>query len=397
MNENPPVFSAGFCRNKGLCILRIEGNTAVIGYIKRISYEDEQRIERYCSRSGYKTEYESCTQEELKIRIARLYSGSAELKTSEAEKNEEISDAARAAPAVNLLNSILAEGIMKDATDIHIFQNREGSLVRYRKDGRLYRMFETANTSTSAVIARIKLLSGLNILEHRRCQDGRFEYKDGENEYEIRVSVMGGSEGESASLRILGINTKVPPLEELGFTAKECALIRKMTGEGSGLILVTGPTGSGKTTTLASIICELNKEDVQIITIEDPVEYRIKDVLQVNVEEETGKTFSELLKRALRHDPDILLVGEIRDEESARIACRMALTGHLVLASIHTDGWKETPLRLTDMRVPPYMVSAVLKGVISQRLIPKEGGGRSLKAEIKVFEKSEEVRKLCMI
>ncbi len=397
MNENPPAFSAGFCRHNRVCILRTQENTIVIGHVKKLSVETEQRIERYCSSKGYKAVYEPCSEEELKIRIARVYSQAFDLAKSETEKNEEITDAAKAAPAVNLLNSILAEGIMKKATDIHIFQNRESSLVRYRKDGRLYRMFETANTGTGAVIARIKLLSGLNILEHRRCQDGRFEYRDGENEYEIRVSVMGGSEGESASLRILGINTKVPPLEELGFSVRECSLIRKMTGEGHGLVLVTGPTGSGKTTTLASILSELNKEDVQIITIEDPVEYRIKDVLQVNVEEKTGKTFPELLKRALRHDPDILLVGEIRDEESARIACRMALTGHLVLASIHTGSWKETPLRLTDMKVPPYMVSAVLKGVISQRLLPKKEGGRVLKAEIKVFEKSEEVRKLCMI
>ena len=163
----------------------------------------------------------------------------------------------------------------------------------------------------------------------------------------------------------------------------------------SGLVLAAGPTGSGKTTTLASIISEINSEDINIITVEDPVEYRIKNIVQVSVEEEIGKSFAEVLKRILRHDPDILMVGEIRDEETAAIACRMALTGHLVFASIHTASCEETPLRLTDMGVPSYIVGAVLKGVISQRLVEKKGGGRTVKADIKLFENAESVRALC--
>ena len=164
----------------------------------------------------------------------------------------------------------------------------------------------------------------------------------------------------------------------------------------SGLVLAAGPTGSGKTTTLASIISRLNKDDINIITVEDPVEYRIKNVLQVSVDEDIGRTFFEVLKRVLRHDPDILMVGEIRDEQTAAMACRMALTGHLVFASIHTASVEETPLRLTDMGVPPYIVSAVLKGVISQRLVEKSGGGRKVNAVIKVFENQGEVRNLCL-
>ena len=260
---------------------------------------------------------------------------------------------------------------MKKASDIHIDEDTEGMKVRYRKDGKLFFMLEEERSKGEAVIARIKLLSDLNIMEHRRCQDGRFDYKKGVNTYDIRVSVMAGIEGESVVMRILGGDIKAPELETLGFSERQMEDIKTLMKMKSGLVLTAGPTGSGKTTTLAAIITRLNTQEINIITVEDPVEYRIKGVLQVGVDEESGQTFFEVLKRILRHDPDILMVGEIRDEKTAAMACRMALTGHLVFASIHTSSCEETPLRLTDMGVPPYITGAVLKGVISQRLVEK--------------------------
>ena len=395
MKNQKKNLSAQFCEKNGIAIISETETNAVMGYIKQPSKELSERVERYFLPERT-VNFQEIDKEEFEIILARLYSGNVN-NIPEKSKNTSTDETAvaKAPPAVNLLNSIIKEGILKKATDIHIDIGSESTKVRYRKDGKLHLMLETERNKGAAVVARIKLLSDLNILEHRRCQDGRFEYLMGKYVYDIRVSVIDGIEGESTVLRILGGDIKAPKLEELGFTKTQLENIRLLMGKESGLVLAAGPTGSGKTTTLASIISELNREDINIITVEDPVEYRIKNVLQVSVDEAIGKSFAEVLKRILRHDPDILMVGEIRDEQTATIACRMALTGHLVFASIHTSCVEETPLRLIDMGVPIYIVSAVLKGVISQRLVEKHGGGRTVKADIKVFEEQEKVRELC--
>ncbi len=389
------TLSAQFCEKNGLAVITENDEEVEIGFVKEISREVYERLERY-----YLPEkriiLNKISEEEFEVIIARLYSGSGYFQSEKEEKTKsDERSAAKAAPAVNLLNSIISEGILRKATDIHINITKNEGVVRYRKDGKLHRMLKAEREKSEAVVARIKLLSDLNILEHRRCQDGRFDYVFKDSTYDLRVSIISGIEGESVVLRILGGDIRTPELEELGFTKKQLGEIRSLMKKESGLVLAAGPTGSGKTTTLASIISEINSEDINIITVEDPVEYRIKNIVQVSVEEEIGKSFAEVLKRILRHDPDILMVGEIRDEETAAIACRMALTGHLVFASIHTASCEETPLRLTDMGVPSYIVSAVLKGVISQRLVEKKGGGRTVKADIKLFENAESVRALC--
>lgn len=396
MKKNIKTLSAQFCEKNHLVVISEKKDEIVLGYTKAPSSEVRDRLERYFLPEK-NISFQKIEIEEFEVLIARLYSGSSLIKKEDYEQSKpDETIAAKAAPAVNLLNSIINEGIIKGASDIHIDISDRETKIRYRKDGKLSLMLETDQEKGNAVIGRIKLLSDLNILEHRKCQDGRFEYKKGSHSYDIRVSVMIGIEGESVVLRLLGGDIKAPELDELGFTQIQLADIKKLMKKENGLVLAAGPTGSGKTTTLASIISSINRDDQNIITIEDPVEYRIKNVLQISVDEEIGRTFFEVLRRVLRHDPDILMVGEIRDEQTAAMACRMALTGHLVFASIHTSSIEETPLRLTDMGVPAYIVSAVLKGVISQRLIEKKGGGRTVKGQVKVFENQGEVRRLCI-
>ncbi len=395
MKSQEKKLSAEFCEKNGIAIISDNNQFVTIGYVTDVAADVKGRIERYFLPEK-NVEFIKIEKDEFDVRIERLYSGSSEFREAKKiEQKEDEAIAAKAAPAVNLLRSILSEGIMKGASDIHIDIQTNDAKIRYRKDGKLFSMLTTEGEKGKAVIARIKLLSDMNILEHRRCQDGRFEYSRNGFTFDIRVSVIPGVEGESVVLRILGGDIKAPELENLGFKKNQLEEINRMMNLDSGLILVAGPTGSGKTTTLASIISRLNRDDVNIITVEDPVEYRIKNVLQISVEEEIGRTFFEILKRILRHDPDILMVGEIRDENTASMACRMALTGHLVFASIHTASCEETPLRLVDMGVPVYIVAAVLKGVISQRLVEKKSGGRCVKADIQYFETQADVRNLC--
>lgn len=389
-------LSAEFCSKNNLVIISDTENSVLIGILYNIENELKNRIERYFLPEKQVT-YKVIQKEEFDVRIARLFSGANEIVNKNViEEKDEITNAAQATPVVNLLNSIISEGILKQASDIHIQINEQNTRIRYRKDGRLLNMLLIESEQGIAVIGRIKLLSNLNILEHRNCQDGRFNYSHSNFVYDIRVSIIPGIEGESTVLRILGGEIRAPELEYLGFTENQLILINKMITLEYGLVLVTGPTGSGKTTTLASILSRLNKDDIQIITIEDPVEYRIKGCLQINVDEEIGRTFYEVLKRVLRHDPDILMVGEIRDEQTAFMACRLALTGHLVFASLHTNNCKETPLRLIDMGVPEYIVEAVLKGVISQRLVEKQTGGRTVNADVVFFENDREVKEICL-
>lgn len=394
MNKN---LSAEFCSKNSLIILNSDKETVTIGIIEKLVEDVAERLERYFLPEK-KVIYKCIEKDEFEVRLTRLYSGAVELsKNSKIQVDEEITNAANATPIVNLLNSIISEGILKKVSDIHIDVNKANSRIRCRKDGKLEDMLFIEKKQGETLIGRIKLLANLNILECRRCQDGRFDYIKNDFSFDIRVSIIPSIHGESVVLRLLGGDIRVPELETLGFSKTQLSMIYKMIKIEHGLILVTGPTGSGKTTTLASLISRINSDDVQIITIEDPVEYRINGALQISVDEEIGQSFFEILKRVLRHDPDVLMIGEIRDEETAAMACRMALTGHLVFASIHTNNCRETFLRLVDMGIPSYIVKAVLKGVISQKLIEKKCGGRTVDAELCYFETQEEINNLCAV
>lgn len=390
------TLSSQYCISKKVLILENKAELVKIGYVNRLASCDTERLARYFEPEK-RVDYQNISNEQFDILIARQLSGIEEKTvTDKVVSKDDVINAAEATPVVNLFNSIISEAIMNKASDIHIEIGERETKIKSRIEGKIREILVTDIETGNALTGRIKLLANLNILEHRKCQDGRFDYKKNNYIYDIRVSVMPGIEGESTVLRLLGGDNKAPDLEELGFTSEQLSLIKEMISLEYGLILVAGPTGSGKTTTLASILTRIKQKDLNIITVEDPVEYRISDTLQISINDEIGQSFSEILKRVLRHDPDVLMIGEIRDEDTAAMACRMALTGHLVFASIHTNNCDETPLRLVDMGVPKYIVQTVVKGIISQRLISKEEGGRTVSAEVRYFTEEREVRDLCI-
>ena len=288
---------------------------------------------------------------------------------------EEITDAellrdlASEAPVVRLVNRIIREAVEARATDIHFEPLRDGLRIRYRIDGVLHEVATHPRRLTAPVISRIKLMAGLNIAEHRLPQDGRILFRTGGQNLDIRVSVLPTVHGEGVVLRLLLREEKVLTLEGLGLFPDHLELFRRLIEHPNGIILVTGPTGSGKTTTLYAALSLLNRPDRKIITIEDPVEYQIPGINQIQVKPEIGLTFAAAIRSILRHDPDIILVGEIRDRETAEIAVQAALTGHLVFSTLHTNSALGAVVRLVEMGIEPYLISAATVGLVAQRLV----------------------------
>ncbi|HEY9594398.1 MAG TPA: GspE/PulE family protein, partial [Spirochaetia bacterium] len=273
------------------------------------------------------------------------------------------------APIVNLVNSLMIEAIRKGASDIHIESFAEEARVRYRIDGVLRTVGRIEKGKFAAVASRIKIMANLNIMERRLPQDGRISVHLGEGSFDVRVSIVPISEGESVVLRLFNTEGIPQQLEDLGLDPEVIAHLRGLGAAPHGLVLATGPTGSGKTTTLNALIREIALESLKVITIEDPVEYRIDGVSQIQTNERIGLTFESLLKRVLRQDPDVIMVGEIRDAATAELAMRAALTGHLVLSTLHTNDAVSVIPRLRNMGVEPYLIAAVLRGAMAQRLV----------------------------
>jgi len=287
------------------------------------------------------------------------------------EKEEETQIAEEETPVVKLVSNIVDHAIELDASDIHIEPQRKNVVVRYRIDGVLRRITEYPRSMHSAVVSRIKILSGLDIVERRLPQDGKFFVKKGEEQYDLRVSTMPSVNGEKVVMRILRVSSSKKRLEDLGYSPYNYERIQRLIEHPYGIILVTGPTGSGKSTTLVAIINSLNSEDVNIVTAEDPVEYTIEGITQCQVNPEIGLTFAKYLRAFLRQDPDIIMVGEIRDTETAQLAIEASLTGHLVLSTLHTNTAPGAIDRLVNMGLDPSLISASLIGVIGQRLVRK--------------------------
>lgn len=275
------------------------------------------------------------------------------------------------APVVKLLQHIFEDAINAKASDIHIEPDETVLRIRLRIDGVLSEQVMNERRIAAALVVRLKLMSGLNISEKRLPQDGRFNLRVKRRNIDVRLSTMPVQFGESVVMRLLDHTEGVRALETVGMPAAPLARFRELIHRPSGLILVTGPTGSGKTTTLYGALSELNTADRKIITVEDPVEYRLPRISQVQVHEKIGLNFESVLRAALRQDPDIVLVGEMRDAASAEIGLRAAMTGHLVLSTLHTNDAVSSALRLTDMGVDPYLVAASLKAVVAQRLVRK--------------------------
>ncbi|ACL76744.1 GspE/PulE family protein [Ruminiclostridium cellulolyticum] len=287
--------------------------------------------------------------------------------TTEEQNIEEINNA----PAVKVINSIIEQAVRNRASDIHIEPFEEYIKIRFRTDGQLCEIMRPEIDIMPAISARIKIIGGMNIAEKRLPQDGRISIEVDGREYDLRVSILPTIFGEKIVIRIADKKAFVLSRSQLGFNEYEEKQFHKMLLNPHGIILVTGPTGSGKTTTLYSAISEINSPDINIITVEDPVECVIEGVNHVQVNTKTGMTFATGLRSILRQDPDVIMIGEIRDRETAEIAVRAAITGHLVLSTLHTNDAPSSVLRLIDMGIEPYMVSSSIVGVIAQRLYKK--------------------------
>ena len=273
---------------------------------------------------------------------------------------------------IEILESLLKKSSELNASDIHIDPTKRETIIRLRVDGRLQKFDSLPPEKHSELISRLKILAGLRIDEHFRAQDGRFRFNISESSFfDVRVSILPTYYGENAVLRLLSDQNESFNLENLGFDSDDLKKIREAFGKSSGMILVTGPTGCGKTTTLYSIIKELNKIEDSIITIEDPIEYAISGVRQIQVDKRGGLDFANGLRSILRQDPNIIMVGEIRDNETASMAINSALTGHLLLSTLHTNDASTSLPRLLDMKIEPFLLASTFRLAINQRLVRK--------------------------
>ena len=286
-------------------------------------------------------------------------------------KGEDLVKAAEDVPIVKILDTVLEYAVAERASDVHIETQSEEVIIRFRIDGVLRDIIKLPRGIELAIVARIKILSNLKIDEHRIPQDGRYKFSIDEDIVALRISIIPGFYGENVVMRILRETNRPLSLEELGLTGAGLRIVRENITKPHGMILITGPTGSGKTTTLYSILNILNTIEVKICTIEDPIEYGVNRISQIQVNTKTGLTFATGLRSLLRHDPDIIMVGEIRDQETAEIAIHSALTGHLVLSTLHTNTAAGAIPRFLDMGVEGFLLASTLNVVIAQRLVRK--------------------------
>ena len=288
---------------------------------------------------------------------------------SEIEETADLLDDTSDAPIIKLVNHIISQSVKSGASDIHIEPYQNAFKVRNRVDGVLYDLIAPPKWMQSSLISRIKVMAKMNIAEKRLPQDGRFEVKIGDQNIDIRVSTIPITHGERLVLRLLNKSTKLFNLPELGIKDEKLKIVEQLIKSSHGIILVTGPTGSGKSTTLYAILSKINSPDINIITIEDPVEYQLKGIGQIQVNSKIDLTFSRGLRSIVRQDPDVILIGEMRDQETADIGVQSALTGHLVFSTLHTNDSASAITRLIDIGVEPFLISSSVIAVIAQRLV----------------------------
>lgn len=362
-NEALSMVNGKLARKYNAIPIDIKGNDLEVA----ISKDNLYALEDFRLATGKNIIFKTMKEDEISRSIEKYYS-----------KNQSIeSDFSK-----DILENILQKAVLLNASDIHIEPFEKLLKIRMRVDGSL-KEINTYNIELHSQLSTlIKLLAGMNIAEKRLPQDGRIDKDIDNNIVDLRISTIPTVHGEKIVIRILNRNTFFKSKYEIGFSDEAINKIKSMTADMSGLIIVTGPTGSGKTTTLYSILNDFKNIDKNIVTIEDPVEYKIEGINQIQVNYKYGLDFATGLKSILRQDPDIIMIGEIRDKETAQIAIRAASTGHLVISTMHTNNSVESISRLVDMGVPRYLISSVLKGVISQKLVRKVCGHCSIEEEL---------------
>jgi len=283
--------------------------------------------------------------------------------------SSDILNSEESAPIIKFVNALFYQAIKKRASDIHIEVQEKKGEVRFRIDGMLVKNADLDKKVIALIVSRIKVISNLDISEKRIPQDGRTQVKISGETLDIRVSILPTFYGERVVMRLLMQSSQIPQMNELGFDTILTNSVKKLLTKSHGIILVTGPTGSGKTTSLHSFLREVEEPYKNLLTVEDPVEYKSDNISQIQVNEKTGLTFATALRSILRQDPDVIMIGEIRDEETAAIAVRAALTGHLVFSTLHTNSAAATISRLADMKIEPFLISSSLLGILAQRLV----------------------------
>ncbi len=365
------MVDEAFCRRNNIIPLRLDGNKFLFATYDPLDYGVFEEIRAI---TGRRPKAYSAPKNEIITQIEKYYGFTRTLEALGVKQdimNEEIEDENEYddTPMVKLVNQILSSAVFQRASDIHIDPLDDKVLVRYRVDGILEEVREFPLKIHPQMVSRIKVMSGMDITETRVPQDGRIQTYIQQKSIDLRISTLPTVRGEKVVMRILDLSGAMSKIKNIGLDPKEERIVRDMIAQPNGIVLVSGPTGSGKTTTLYACLHELNDPNVNIVTVEDPVEIKVQGINQVQVHPEVNMTFASALRSILRQDPNIVMIGEIRDVETAEISIRASLTGHLVLSTIHTNDAVKTIMRLLDMEIEPFLLASSLTGVIAQRLV----------------------------
>jgi type IV pilus assembly protein PilB len=365
------LVDASAAHTYGVLPLRVQGKTLVVAIADPLN---TAVIEDLAFTTGLEVKGALAEAAQLKALVEKHYGAETSLADAIAEAARaglagDVASAASSTPVVRLLNSILHRAIKDRASDVHFEVFDQEFRIRYRVDGALYEIEAPPSHLALPLVARIKVMSDLDITETRMPQDGRIELSIDGRPVDLRVATIPGIAGEGCVMRVLDRSAVSLDLEALGLGPEERARLKALTELPHGIVLVTGPTGSGKTTTLYAMLSEANQPEVKIVTTEDPVEYDIEGIVQVPINEDIGVTYARVLRTVLRQDPDKILIGEIRDAETASVAVEASLTGHTVFSTLHTNDAPSTVTRLVDMGVEPFLITATLEAVVAQRLV----------------------------
>jgi type II secretory ATPase GspE/PulE/Tfp pilus assembly ATPase PilB-like protein len=373
------LLSERWARRHRVLPIAVDGATLVVATSDPLDLDAERAV---AFATGHRVRWVTASADELARQLDRWYPDRSAARPEQVAPPVEVqhlafgaegagaeSVDAEWASVIRLVDSLIAEGIGSGASDIHLEPEEQGIAVRHRIDGVLRQVRTLPRAVAPALVSRVKILSGLNIADRLRPQDGRARVAVQGSVVDLRVSTLPASHGEKVVVRVLDGSAGLRTLDAIGFTAADLARIRTLLEQREGLLLVTGPTGSGKTTTLYAALREIQARGVNVVTVEDPIEYRLAGIVQVQVHERAGLTFGKALRSIMRQDPDVILVGEIRDRETAEIAIQASLTGHVVLSTLHTNDAASAVTRLIDIGVPSYQIATAVKGIVAQRLV----------------------------